>query len=164
MRSPFFYTIRVRRIPAYTPPPKPTVPYVNVRMDEDSVRVWSSNHERNDCTVRATAIAFNTTYAVAHARMAELGRKPRKGARYVFAAPRLGLVERRDLYASTWKTLAPKLASGRFVVRVAHHVFAVVDGVPSEYVKPLKRIKSVYEVPPSYGAETINPADAANMI
>ena len=163
-RNPFY--LRVRVVPAVKPPapPKPTVPYVRVRMDEDSCKVWSVNRERNDCTVRATAIALDITYADAHARMAKLGRKPRKGARYALCAPKLGMIARPDLGHKCWKTVAPLLTSGRFVIRVAHHVFAVVDGVPSEYSKPLRRIKMVYEVPPSHGAEEISVADAANMI
>jgi len=127
-------------------------PKVQVKMDEDSKKLKTALRETRDCTVRATAIALDITYAAAHQRLAAMGRKPRKGMHYEEVINRLGLSRRPDLSGGSWKTLAPKLAKGRFVVRVTHHVFAVVDGVVSEYVLPGKRIKMVYE----YMVPTVN--------
>ncbi len=113
--------------------------------DEKSLNL--ARRETKDCTVRATAIALDIPYARAHEQLAALGRKPRQGVTYSHCTDKLGLRYRPDLSCCIWRTLAPKLATGRFVVRVAHHVFAVVGGLASEYVKPGKRIKMVYEVP-----------------
>jgi hypothetical protein len=107
--------------------------------------------ETRDCTVRAVAIAMCMSYPAAHAKLAALGRKPRRGWPFSpWNAERLGLEHRVNLKEErTVKSLMPRLAKGRFIVRIAGHVFAVVDGriIDNVTIKPLSRIRNVYEVP-----------------
>lgn len=104
-------------------------------------------NECRDCAVRATSVALGIPYHEAHARLKELGRKNRRGCKFWKMAPQLGLELREDLSCMTLAKALPDMASGRFVVRISGHVFAVIDGVviDMQTPKPGCRIKMVYE-------------------
>ena len=111
--------------------------------------VISPVQERADCTVRATAAAMEIPYHEAHAKLAALGRKPRGGWHFKGKnAERLGLELRGDLSGRTLAKILPDLAHGRFVVRHARHVFAVIDGTVVDWKEPNPglRVKMVYQL------------------
>lgn len=103
--------------------------------------------ERSDCTVRATALALGIPYEDAHQRLKELGRKNRAGCPFWELAPKLGFEIRPDLSCMTLAKALPQMQSGRFVVRIYRHVYAVIDGKPIDMIdrKSGERIKMVYE-------------------
>ena len=108
------------------------------------------NHvEPKDCTVIATQMCLGLSYKEAHEKMAKIGRKPNRGYRYRIAAPILGLEVRTDLVNMTVGTALKSLQSGRFVIRVKRHVFAVVDGrmFDTVFTNTRKRVMAVYEAP-----------------
>jgi hypothetical protein len=87
------------------------------------------------------ATVFGIPYAEAHARLAKLGRKPRAGFRFRYReVQNLGLELRPEFSCQHLKTVLPEMASGRFIVRVAGHVFAVVDGVVVDLTPPINQI------------------------
>ena len=113
--------------------------------------------ETNDCTVRATAEAFQVDYATAHAACKQAGRKDRKGLAYSPAVEKgkfahLGKTVENPIFAhkrlSTilgW--LNPRV---NYIVRVKQHVFAVRGGkIQDTFVnQPGKIIRTVWEVQP----------------
>jgi len=84
--------------------------------------------ERADCTVRAAAHAMGIDYASAHALLKKHGRKSKCGCKWKLMAPVLGFEIVPELSCRQLKSILPEMEHGRFVVRMAHHVFAVVDG------------------------------------
>lgn len=104
-------------------------------------------HEKKDCAVRALALLKGWTYAEAHKFWADRGRKPGKGAYWVECL-KDAQVERADEFkgGSVEKVLARLPKGERFVIRVAGHVFAVVDGVPQDTFRPKARghVKGIY--------------------
>jgi hypothetical protein len=109
--------------------------------------------EACDCTVRAVAESARVPYAKAHALLAELGRKPRRG--FSFREPKikaLGYEMLPEFSCMSLRTLANTLpATGAFVVRIRHHVFAVVDGVwKDDFLRPARtQVRMVYKAPAS---------------
>lgn len=109
--------------------------------------------ERLDCSVRAVAIALGLPYASAHAKLSAFGRQT-GGLLYnspTFFLQHLGLEQRPDLSCRTVATALRDMGpTGRFIVRVYRHVFAVVDGVvhdlPADCPKPTARVRMVYQV------------------
>jgi hypothetical protein len=103
-------------------------------------------NEHNDCTVVAVMHCLGLTYPEAHARLAAVGRKPRKGVVFRNVAQKLGLEPRPEFSHRAYKSILPELAQGRFIVRHAHHVFAIIDGQPKDWraPKPGLRVKMVY--------------------
>jgi len=92
-------------------------------------------NEANDCTVIAYSIAANIPYANAHAELFLAGRKFRRGFQFpLFAAtkdwkrfPRPGMeVDKYVQYIAY---------SGRWIIQVRGHVFAVVDGVIHDTIR-----------------------------
>jgi hypothetical protein len=97
-------------------------------------------NEQADCTVRSVAIAAEIPYMAAHTMMKLLGRKYRCASRrgvieqFFSTKPRLGRYTIAPQYlvptpTTTVGKFLERRASGRFIVRVRGHVFAVVDGV-----------------------------------
>jgi len=104
--------------------------------------------EKKDCTVRALALAGGVKYPAAHAVLAGLGRLNKKSFRFWEAAQVLKFSERIELSRRRLQTVLPELKKGRYIVSVAGHVFAVVDGTIYDGDPGLKRIvRRVYEVP-----------------
>ena len=104
--------------------------------------------ETNDCTVRAASIALDISYAKAHAMLAKAGRPDKDGpracvfsnfmktlgyvkheypARYCTVKKWYGPIHRRKYI--TFKRWLPEHSTGRYIVDMRGHVFAVIDGV-----------------------------------
>lgn len=105
--------------------------------------------ERRDCTVRALAAALNITYTDAHEKMASVGRKPKKGFDFRQGLiGHFGLECRPEFHGLKVREVLPQIQSGRFIVKVPRHVFAVVDGAAHDNFapRPEQRVRMVYEV------------------
>jgi hypothetical protein len=106
-----------------------TIPYRH----SDAGRPPAWFNERKDCTVRAFALAVGVTYLDAFRELARLGRRTGRGFKFrLVAEGRPDLFTRTQLLKGKRKrvrTLLPQLTSGRYVLRINRHVFAVVDGV-----------------------------------
>lgn len=92
--------------------------------------------ERSDCTVRAMAILSEKSYSEVHAVMAEHGRVERKGFAFTCRAERiardlgLDLSPAKCVYGKTTVEWLIKLnPTGKMIVAIRGHVFAVVEGV-----------------------------------
>jgi|APGre2960657505_1045072.scaffolds.fasta_scaffold05862_4 hypothetical protein len=105
-------------------------------------------NERNDCTVRATAMVMGVSYKAAHIKIAKLGRKERRGFYFSQIAKNIGLEIRLEFANRTLAKVIPMLTCGRFVVHHRGHVFAVLDGVVHDMAEPKNRAraKTVYEL------------------
>lgn len=91
--------------------------------------------ERNDCTVRAVAIATGKPYDKIHAELEWRGRRPGQGFRLTedghleelgfkrFHIPRPQGVKPR------LATVVPHVQKGHFIIATKAHVFAIIDGV-----------------------------------
>jgi hypothetical protein len=112
-------------------------------------------NEENDCTVRALANVMGLPYPLAHKIMTKAGREIGKGVRFdtwheVYTRFGLSLLsvhgttqgaryiahKIKSAQVESGGTLAkimPRLRSGRFVVKVRGHVFAVIDGKILDY-------------------------------
>lgn len=94
--------------------------------------------EQLDCTVRAFAIARDVPYIEAHAELSRLGRPSGRGFKFrIVQAKRPDLFSRTELTKGKRKrvsTLLRTLKTGRHVLRIHRHVFAVVDGVVHDNV------------------------------
>ena len=129
--------------------------------------------ENNDCSVKAVAISTQIGYEKAHAFLAQLGRKPRKGfvpdfdgtrwrgylnvpvgsEGYVTGLHRIGFkAESIDCWSGkTLGTTAKHLKNGRYMVQVKGHVAAVVDGKVEDWTGDSSRRKviNVWRVVPT---------------
>lgn len=106
--------------------------------------------ERAGCTVTATAHCLGIPVSEAAAKLAALGRKRNRGFQFhSLIAESLGLTTRPDLSCKTLASIWPELQQGRFIVKQARHVFAVIDGVAFDWrtPKPGLRVKMVYQKP-----------------
>lgn len=102
--------------------------------------------EHNDCTVKAFAITFNTSYEKAHGHLKKYcGRQNRKGivSREVIVPSlkktkyKVGPYSRANRI--TLKNFIEKHSEGRFYVCVRGHALSVVDGVIYDYKEGLRR-------------------------
>jgi hypothetical protein len=91
--------------------------------------------QKNDCTVRALAIARGLPYDVAYDLLADAGRKCTKGFAlpawlnkqpWAKKIPFAAVKGERRMNPATFTQRFPR---GRYICKVAKHVFAVVDGV-----------------------------------
>lgn len=117
-------------------------------LETDCGRKDSDPKERNDCTVRSVAAAFGITYTEAWIKLSVFGRKPKHGVHFKEIAKKLPLEPRYDLACRHLQTILPEMQSGRFIVRIAKHCFAVVHGkvIDTHRPSPKYRVKMVYEV------------------
>lgn len=110
-----------------------------MRTQDDMFEQSRRYRENNDCTVRALAGAFDTSYGKAHRHMAKFGRPNRKGPSSRNAtlavkayAEKLGCtaVERHDLCGLTLNQFYKKYASrgGVWVVFIKAHAIGFRDG------------------------------------
>jgi hypothetical protein len=104
--------------------------------------------DKKDCTVRATAHALAIPYHEAYCKLQAVGRKQGQGIHFKSVAERLGFEAMPELSCRALKTILPELQSGRYVVRVTRHVFAVVDGqvLDKRENRPGSRVKMVYKL------------------
>jgi hypothetical protein len=116
----------------------------------NSADMFSQNtkamRETNDCTVKAFAVVFDTTYEKAHAHLKHnCGRQNRKGvvSREVLAPSLKKTKHRIGPYSKTnrimLKNFIEKHSEGRFYVCVRGHALAVIDGVIYDYKEGLRR-------------------------
>lgn len=95
--------------------------------------------DRNCCTVITTALVMGIPFADAQELLRQVGRKKHKGFVYANGAPKLGLkVQDEEVLGKKqrlYKALE-KFSKGRFVFRIARHVFAVIDGVVHDDQRP----------------------------
>ena len=110
-----------------------------MRTQDDMFEQTRRYRENNDCTVRALAGAFDTSYGKAHRHMAKHGRPHRYGPSSRNAtiavktyAEKLGLeaVERHDLCGLTLNQFYKNYASkgGSWVVFIRAHAIGFRDG------------------------------------
>lgn len=88
--------------------------------------------DKNNCTVRALAIAANLPYEFADKIATEAGRKRNKGMQtgdLMSLAATKGVASNRNTCAMTLKRFLQMYPTGRYVCRKAKHAFAVIDGV-----------------------------------
>lgn len=114
------------------------------------VQYCERGNERCDCTVRAVAAAFKLSYTEAHEKLAALGRKPNRGFEFrIGIIQNLGNIEcRPDLCCVSVGKIWPALQSGRFIVKITDHVYAVIDGEAHDLMEPnpRQRVEMIYEV------------------
>ena len=123
------------------------------KVDNESFKA----NERNDCAVKAIAIACNVPYKVAHRCLEKYaGRKHRRGTMTRFingSIKKLGFdVTPHDVTAKTITTIARDTAvqDGFYVVYVRGHMAAIVNGQIEDWTEGKRhRVKSVYKVTPS---------------
>jgi hypothetical protein len=116
--------------------------------------------ERNDCAVRALAVATPWTYAETHKLLQAAGRQDRKGfhltawlrheVKTVINGVRFVLVF-DWLETSKTYTLGQFLKTkpaGNYIVVVSQHAFAVCDGIVKDinYNGPRRRLQKIYRV------------------
>lgn len=114
----------------------------------DCGRLEAGLKERADCTVRAVAACLSIPYIEAHARLESMGRRNRCRFRFMAAtAEALGLQQRADLSCMTVAKALEGMTSGRFIVRIQRHVFAVTDGtvIDARPVPPGSHVLMVYQ-------------------
>jgi hypothetical protein len=105
--------------------------------------------ERRDCTVRAVAHVKGIPYPEAHALLASVGRRPKRGVVFREVAEKLGFESVPELSGGRLENLLPRIPTGAYIVRKAGHVLAVIDGViydtaecsPKSVVKMVYRLK-----------------------
>lgn len=102
--------------------------------------------ESNDCTVKAFAVTFNTSYEKAHVHLKKhCGRQNRKGivSREVIVPSLKNTKYKVGPYTRanriTLKNFIEKHNEGRFYVCVRGHALSVVDGVIYDYKEGLRR-------------------------
>ena len=123
------------------------------KQDATAIRESAGVKERADCTVRATAAALGIPYTEAHSKLAACGREPRR--RFAFDQPKvlkaLGLNRREWIGGCPLKLVLPQLQTGRHIVLVRGHVFAVAEGKvldsfipnPNQYVFQAYQVQTV---------------------
>ena len=103
----------------------------------DGGRAAAGYVEKSDCAVRSLALCTGMPYVQAHKVCEDAGRKPRRPMRpkavdavYVryASAPWASFLDRPPAKRPTVAQLACELKNGRYIFKVRHHVFAVVDG------------------------------------
>lgn len=121
-------------------------------------KVSLAMNESNDCSVKALAILTDTAYKVAHAVLADLGRKPRKGAVLydMFSAVRMLGWKREEVTDSVTAKTVKKIASdpvfshGHFLIYTSGHVVAVKNGKVEDWSEDRAlRIKQVWKIEPN---------------
>ena len=110
--------------------------YTYAPLPEHLVEGSKAMKENNDCTVKALALALNTSYAKAHAHLKRFcGRPDRKGivSRDVLPQSFKNTKHRVGPYTIRNKVTLKKFCElhpqGRYYVSVRGHAIAVVDGV-----------------------------------
>src|SRR5262245_13596547 len=104
-------------------------------------------HESHDCTVRALALLRDIPYQDAHRVLKNLGRRKGHGIQFRSNLRTLELEQCPDLCCRTLESIMPEMQAGRFIVRIHHHVFCVIDGTVHDTwpPNPRSRVKMVYQ-------------------
>ena len=87
--------------------------------------------EKNDCTVRAYAEAFEIPYADAHIKLTIAGRQIRKGINFEQAMRKLhpDIASYPRPHMTVGKFIALFCRRGNWIIKIKGHVFAVKDRV-----------------------------------
>lgn len=110
--------------------------------------------EEYDCSVRAVATAYAIDYGTAHAAFAAAGRRARRRTLHTVTSK---VVETLGDTRYTWLHPKPTVrrfieahATGRYVVTVSGHLFALIDGVVSDMdsrlVRPSRRVMGFVQI------------------
>ena len=99
--------------------------------------------EKNDCCVRALSIALGIEYATAHKQLKDFGRQDSKST-YNFVGfmqkhiPSLEFEHRTVNQSLGWsiKSFLKYHPTGTFILRIRHHVFAVINGIAYDTWNP----------------------------
>jgi hypothetical protein len=114
----------------------------------------SPDSEKNDCTVRALAIATETPYIKAYAKLATAGRKRNRGF-HICKILKSGTVHFNHVFkklkfrkAITLQKFIQKYPTGTFYVQKYAHVFVIRDSVVLDTYRPgpYTRITKAWEV------------------
>lgn len=120
------------------------------RYSRETYTGFSTGNERNDCSVRAAAVAGNLPYSDVLAAFAKHGRRPRRGTKLY-----VSIAAMRDLFNAGRVPIAPitlaefvrRFPKGRYVVHVRSHALAVVDGVIHDWnPAPRRRVRCYWKV------------------
>lgn len=122
--------------------------YTYLPYDKDVVESSNKLKEANDCTVKAFAKVFNTTYERAHKHLKDnCGRKNKKGIVSREVIPQslkntrfaIGPYTRQNRV--TLKKFCEEHKEGRFYVSLCGHAVAVIDGVVYDHSdKPRRQV------------------------
>lgn len=111
--------------------------------------------EKNDCTVRAISIAYQIPYEEAHIKLKDFGRKDGKACFNFAHFMNTKIVTTLKVTRSSKQRSLGSLQAfcndhptGRYVIRIAGHALAIVDGVIHDSWKPGPRtqIKDYWKV------------------
>jgi hypothetical protein len=102
----------------------------------------SPDSEKNDCTVRAMAIATETTYLKAYAKLAAAGRKHNRGF-HVYKLLKTNTIHFNHCFeklkfrkAITLNKFLIRYPQGTYYVQKSGHVFVVRDGMVLDTYRP----------------------------
>jgi hypothetical protein len=113
--------------------------------NSDAGRVQAGfSSEKHDCTVRAAAIRFTTSYARAHELLESVGRRVGHGVNlYAISSllEKMGLEIRKPLFRITLNQFIKQNPKGRFYVVVRGHAVGIIDGVCIDTVTPKGRAR-----------------------
>jgi len=103
--------------------------------------------QKNDCTVRALAIATNLTYDDAYDVLAKAGRKCSKGFHFRDWAKNRTVAGYKLIHHSfpavkgqrrmNLASFCERFPNGRYILKTAKHVVAVIDGILMDTVEVL---------------------------
>jgi hypothetical protein len=132
----------------------------------DAGRADAGFRERMDRAVRSLALSTGMTYAEAHRICAEGGRRFRRVMRpasvhTVYApyelTPWMSYLDLKVAKRPTIDRLVRELPTGRYIVKVKGHVFAVIDGVCMDIfpdVRPRLRVEGYWTMKANATLET----------
>lgn len=104
------------------------------------------SYEKNDCTVRAAAVRFTTSYARAHELLESVGRRVKHGVKLHAIGnllEKMGLEVRKPLFRITLNQFIQQNPRGRFYVVLRGHAVGIVDGVCIDTVTPRGRARVI---------------------
>ena len=111
-------------------------------------RNMATKGERNDCAVKALAIATRQSYNVAHTALAMHGRDDRAGTypQQTYAATEMLGFSVREVWnrydaerGCTVRTVGNKFPKGTYYVHVRGHILALVNGEVEDWTKGQRR-------------------------
>ena len=124
--------------------------------------------EKNDCAVKAVALAADRHYDEAHEALRKLGRRNRQGTyihQTLAAIKTFGcdVVDVTDRFRGAKTNISAKKVlprKGTFLIRNPRHILAMVDGEIIDWSDGRrKRVDRIYQVLPSKMAPVVVPAE-----
>lgn len=116
-----------------------------------------AKNERNDCAVKAVAIATGVGYEKAHSVFAKLGRRNGRGVSWEQMVKAIKQCTGHDINYDqifkpngqryTGRTIGQALPSGKYILIFKGHVAALVDGVIEDWTEArCKRILGYWKI------------------